>query len=327
MAYSRRSTPPPEPTTRERLARVVRTTRLPDGLDVDALVADLSEHDLRERMRGLAVPKVLDEALQVYLGAYQVLRRTGDSERGAVRGCSLWMLVLAIKQALDLVARIERHDRELERRSKAIDAALAALRQQFARATTLRDQARRLLVSVARDDEALRQAVSDAATAHGAQGALSVAMARLAAIGRAILSSTSPPTVQRARLLGLDDAYIASLEALSRELALGESELHRLSVHDDEDDKILLEAGRTVSLVLQVVEAFEDAHEVDADVPKLKLVHARKLARRLSKLPPPPLPVPRAAGASPHALPPRRASPEALTGQGTAFVGNFGKGR
>ena len=74
----------------------------------------------------------------------------------------------------------------------------------------------------------------------------------------------------------------------------------------------------------RLVEAFEVAHDVSSAIPKLRLAHTRKLARRLSKLPPPPMPMPR-TDARPRALtvPERVVITDA--GDGGGFQGNFGK--
>ena len=131
----------------------------------------------------------------------------------------------------------------------------------------------------------------------------------------------SPVTAQRAKLLGLDREYVFSLGTLGGELMADEAELKKLDEVDDGEDEVLLEAGRAVYLMLMVVEAFEAGHEVDSTVPKLRVVHTRHLVRRLSKLPPAPVPVPR------HVPVPRQQSAQERPINGAEFNGGLGRRR
>jgi hypothetical protein len=228
------------------------------------------------------------------------------------------MLLLAIRQALALHTTSLAVAKDRAQRATAAGTAEQRLRERFGRAMTMREQARRLIASVVRDDPELRAEVARAAIALEADGSVAVAMTGLAAVGERALASTAVVMSQRARLLGLDADYVASLSALGRELTADEDELRKIASQDDGEEQLIVEAGRCVCLMLLVVEAFEAAHEVDAAVPQLKVVHTRKLMRRLSKIPPPPVPIPKG-------LPAAEARP--WQAAGAEFHGAMGRGR
>jgi hypothetical protein len=307
-----------ELTVRDKLERIARTFRTPDEVTLEALMDDLSPQELRDRGRCAPVDKILEDAFQVYFTAFEVMRKTGEAQRSAVRGCTRDMLLLAIRQALALHTTSLAVAKDRAQRATAAGTAEQRLRERFGRAMTMREQARRLIASVVRDDPELRAEVARAAIALEADGSVAVAMTGLAAVGERALASTAVVMSQRARLLGLDADYVASLSALGRELTADEDELRKIASQDDGEEQLIVEAGRCVCLMLLVVEAFEAAHEVDAAVPQLKVVHTRKLMRRLSKIPPPPVPIPKG-------LPAAEARP--WQAAGAEFHGAMGRGR
>ncbi len=293
MNYQRRTDPHREASPREKLERIARTFRPSTDINLEALIEDLSPRELRDRGRCAPVDKILEDAFQVHFVAFEALRRSGEGRPSAVRGCTLDLMLLIIQHALTLDALWTTFSRKRAQRVAAAGVVEQRLRERFARAMTLREQARRLLAAVVRDDPEGRAAVARASIAKDAEGSVAAAMTELAVVGATLLASCSPATAQRAKLLGLDREYVFSLGTLGGDLMADEAELKKLAEVDDGEDEVLLEAGRAVYLLLMVYEAFEAGHEVDATVPRLRLVHTRHLVRRLSKLPPAPMPVPR----------------------------------
>jgi tetratricopeptide (TPR) repeat protein len=328
MAYLRsRERQRSEPTLRERLQTIVRTGRIPEGIGLEALTGGISEAERRDHGRCVPPEKLLDDAYQVYFKAHEALRRTGESNRGAMRGCTLEMVVLVIKQALDLEVLMTERAKLEQVRAHAKEQAQARLRTSFARAMTLREQARRVIGAMWREDEEFQADVLRAATASDAGGSIAEAMARLAELARGILEDAPASVSARALLLGLDASYVATIEAAGAELAAAEAEVNQL-FGDEADplgEQILLESGLTLYLLMQVVEAFEAAHEIDPSIPRMRPANTQALVRRLSKLPAPRPPATaggggRIAGASRVPKFDEDAPPK-------SFRGNLGKAR
>jgi hypothetical protein len=281
------SRPPKEPTVRERLEAFVRSVHVPKGVTLDALSDGLTPQICLDAGRCYPPEKVVEDAFEVYFKASEILRKSPS--RAAVRGCTTELLGLVIQQALHLAKQVDDQGKQRTANATTLEAVQQKLRISFARALSLREQARRVLASMARDDATHLDGVLRAATAADDGGSAAAAMFALTAIGRRLLSDESPRTAQRAQLLGLDEAYLTTLEALGNDLKRGQAELARLAhVANMPDDALYAEAGLTLHLMMHVIEAFAAAHEVDSAVPLLKPVHTQRMVRRMSKLPPPP---------------------------------------
>ena len=289
MSYFRdRDRRPEEPSPRKKLEALARAYRVQGAGTLDALIDGLNPTECRNRGRCVPTNKIVEDAVGVYLKAFDALRRGSEAQRSSVRGCTLELLVLMTEQVVRLALRSEQRATEQAALADTIEKAMAQLRSQYARALTTREQARRLIGGMARDDGAFQEEVRGAATAAAGGGSASAAMLALAALGRRVLTDPDPKIIVRARLLGLDEAYVTSLETLGGDLRTREAELQRLTGHDDTvDDALAVEAGITLHLMMMVIEAFESAHEIEPSVPVLRPVHTQRLVRRLSKLPPP----------------------------------------
>jgi hypothetical protein len=289
MSYFRdRDRRPEEPSPRKKLEALARAYRVQGAGTLDALIDGLNPTECRNRGRCVPTDKIVEDAVGVYLKAFDALRRGSEAQRTSVRGCTLELLVLMTEQVVRLAQRSEQRAKEQAALADTIEKAMAQLRSQYARALTTREQARRLLGGMARDDGAFQEEVRGAATAAAGGGSASAAMLALAALGRRVLTDPDPKIIVRARLLGLDEAYVTSLETLGGDLRTREAELQRLTGHDDTvDDALAVEAGITLHLMMMVIEAFESAHEIEPSVAVLRPVHTQRLVRRLSKLPPP----------------------------------------
>jgi hypothetical protein len=286
-----RHRPKKEPTVRERLDAFVRATRVPDGVTLDALSDGLTPQVCLDAGRCYAPEKVVEDAFDVYFKAVETLRRSGVSSRASVRGCTAELLALVIAQVLRLSTYVEARGKRRTEHAASLAAVQQRLRANFARALSIREQARRVLAAMARDDASYLDEVLRAATAADDGGSAAAAMFALATIGKRLLGDGNPRTEQRAKLLGLDHAYLGTLEALGHDLRRGQEELSALAHEaNTPDDAIYAEAGLTMHLMMHVIEAFAAAHEVDVTIPLLRPVHTQRMVRRISRLPPPPPP-------------------------------------
>jgi len=285
---ARRSRPPKEPSARERLQSFVLRCRVPDGVTLEALTDGLTAEACLDAGRCYPPDKILEDAFSVYVKASETLRRSREAERRAVRGCTAELLALVIAQALELAAHVDQQGKQRAVHAQALEAVQQKLRVNFARALTLREQARRVLAAMGRDDAGHLDEVLRAASATDERGSVAAAMVALGAIGRRLLGDASPKTVQKARLLGLDEQYVSTIETMGVDLKRAQDELARLAQQaHTPDDQLFREAGLTVHLMMHVIEAFESAHEVDASVPLLRPVHTQRMVRKMSRIPPP----------------------------------------
>jgi hypothetical protein len=286
---SSRERPPTEQTARARLEAFVRRIRVPTGVTLDALSDGLTPQVCLDAGRCYPPEKVVDDAFDVYVKASETLGRGGPSSR--VRGCTAELLALVIEQALQLARQIDDQGKQLTANATSLEAVQQKLRVNFARALSLREQARRVLVAMARDDAGYVDEVLRAATAADDGGSAAAALFALSAIGKRLLADTAPRTAQRAQLLGLDAAYLTTIEDLGYDLKRGQEELARLAQAANlPNDGLYAAAGLTLHLMMHVIEAFAAAHEVEASVPLLRPVHTQRMVRRMSRLPPPPPP-------------------------------------
>ena len=236
--------------------------RVPKGLTLDALSDGLTPQTCLDAGRCYPPEKVVEDAFEVYFKASETLRRTGTTSQAAVPGCTSELLALVIQQALGLANRVDEHGKKKSAHATSLESVQQKLRASFARALSLREQARRVLAAMARDSAEHVDEVLRAATAADDGGSAAAAMFALSAIGKRLLGDGSPKTAQRAQLLGLDEAYLARLEALGHDLQRGQDQLAQLAqAANTPDDALYSEAGLTVHLMMHVIEAFAAAHE------------------------------------------------------------------
>lgn len=273
----------PEPSPRQRLERIVRTQGLPVGLSLAALVEQVGEAERRGRGRLLPPEKILEDAFQIYLKAWEALRRVGPEQRAKVRGCTTDLLVLVIDQALTVQHSID----EIAGRKRALEQRRGQDRALVAHAMTLRGQARLVIAGMDREDLAFQDEVIRAATAAEELGAGARSLELLAELARRKLADASRGMPARARLLGLDDSYVTVLEGLAAELRAAEAEVEALGRRMAEDEELVRrEAGLTLYFLLLVVDAFDAGHQIERAIPKLVPVHAHRLVGRRAQLTP-----------------------------------------
>ena len=225
----------------------------------------------------------MNEAVGTYLKAFDALRRGGEARRAAVRGCTLELLVLVSEQVLELGRQVDERKRVMAAKAEAIERHKARAREHLGLAITLREQARRLLGTIARGDEAIVAEIGRIAGQASDARSTSVSLASLAAYGRAVVANENPKVIMRARLLGLDTAYVSELEGFAQQLLDDEAELDGLASIETGDKEMQLQAGVTLHFLEMVVDAFEAARGLDGDVPLLKAPRREQIVRRTAE--------------------------------------------
>ena len=210
--------------------------------------------------------KLVEQAYAVCLEAHAAWQRCSAVQRAQLRGFSLPLLALAAEQVLAL----ERHYTDYERlESERVDAG-SRLRDMFDRNVVLSSQARMVLEKVNGEAAAVREelALKDAP---GNSFALAQALHRVAHIGYALLRSASPAVRARAKLYGLDEAFLDGLAAAGAELVNLEEKAGDASAVQAK--KVQLERAQVATYVLvrQIVEAFEAAQQIDPKIGSLPM--------------------------------------------------------
>jgi hypothetical protein len=314
---------PAELTPRQKLERLTRTYRIPEGVSLDAILEGVPEAEIRERGKCFPPALIVEDAVNVYLVAFDTLRRAGEALRAAIRGCTLEFVCLASLQTLAAASKLDKMSKEDAKRAAAAEAAQAQLRDKFTTALSLREQARRILGSMCRDDAVFQDQVMLAASGSNGNGSASMAMLSLAAVGHQVLTKNDAKVQQRAKLLGLDYAYVDSLEDMGLELQRLEREVEELlSGHGAEEESLAMEGGRILFVMMHVVEVFAAAHELEKQVPLLRPVNTARFMPSMSKIPPPPPPGRKSKGKV-KTNPPKTA-PKSISGDGLNFRGGLG---
>jgi hypothetical protein len=250
-----------KPSASGQVEAMVRTLGRPEpGL----LEAALEGIDAKRAMdRALLQPpdKLIEHAFAVCLEAHATWQRCSAPQRSQLRGFSLPLLGLAAEQALAL----ERHHTDYERlEGERVDAG-SRLRDMFDRNVVLSSQARMVLEKVNGEAAAVRDelALQDAP---GNSFALAQALHRVAHIGYALLRSASPAVRGRAKLYGLDEAFLDGLAAAGAELVNLEEKAGDASAVQAK--KSQLERAQVASFVLvrQIAEAFDAAQQIDSKI-------------------------------------------------------------
>jgi len=233
------------------------------------LEAALEGVDAKRAMdRALLQPadKLVEQAYAVCLEAHAAWQRCSATQRAQLRGFSLPLLGLAAEQALAL----ERHHTDYERlESERLDAG-SRLRDMFDRNVVLSSQARMVLEKVNGEAAAVREEL-ELQDAPGTSFALAQALHRVAHIGYALLRSASPAVRGRAKLYGLDEAFLDGLAAAGAELVNLEEKAGDASAVQAK--KVQLERAQVATFVLvrQILEAFEAAQQIDPKIGALSI--------------------------------------------------------
>ena len=113
MSYLRdRDRRPEEPTPLKKLEALARAYRVQGAVTLEAIIDGLNPTECRNRGRCVPTEKIVDDAVGVYLKAFDTMRRGGEAQRSVVRGCTLELLVLMSEQVVRLAQRNDRRVKE-----------------------------------------------------------------------------------------------------------------------------------------------------------------------------------------------------------------------
>jgi len=241
------------------LERLVRQLGQPDQGLLDA--ASETMHGSAAALDLSAIPKFLEEAAEVCVGAHTRWRETTPEQRALLRGCSLDLIGLAADQCL----RLDRSFAEYRQCEADVKGAGERLTAALERAEVLAEQARSVVETVSGvPQQGVPAEVEDPAAAFRS------ALANLRDTARELLERGSPGVRKRCSLYALDQAYVQMLELTLDEL----SELSRRASDAALVARKKAQLERTLAcarpLVDQVAQAFAHASRLDRKITPLR---------------------------------------------------------
>lgn len=261
--------PAQRPSALSELERLVRQLGQPDQGLLDA--ASETMHGTVAALDLSAVPKFLEDAAEVCVGAHQRWRETTPEQRALLRGCSLDLIGLAADQCL----RLDRSFAEYRQSEANVKGAGEQLALALERAEALAEQARSVVETVSGvPQQGVPPEVEDPAAA------FTSALSNLRDTARELLERGSPGVRKRCSLYALDQAYIQMLEAALEELA----DLSRRASDAAAVARKKAQLERTLAcarpLVDQVAQAFAHASRLDKKITPLRNVPESAQAKR-----------------------------------------------
>jgi hypothetical protein len=251
------------------LERLVRQLGQPDQGLLDAASETL--HGTSAALDLSVMPKFLEEAAEICVGAHSRWRETTPEQRTLLRGCSLDLIGLAADQCL----RLDRSFAEYRQCEADVKGAGEMLAAALERAEVLAEQARSVVQTVSGvPQQGVPAEVEDPAAAF--TGALS----NLRDTARELLDRGSPGVRKRCSLYALDQAYVQMLEVALAELA----DLVRRASDAAAVARKKVQLERTLAcarpLVEQIAQAFAHASRLDRKITPLRNVpdpvHAKR---------------------------------------------------
>lgn len=251
---------------------------------LEALLDGTTEAQLVARGRQIASSRVLTDMRRLYATAYACWSGASQDKREKLRGFSPELLALAVEQALVLERLLEAHESAGHKKDATRATRDAALRERFSSALLLRDQAYEVLRGVAGSAKEAREELAQALGTAEDPAALARGLTQLAALGKCYLAQKKGPIAVRARLMRLDQEYVARLE----EAAAALTEAAKAAAARPAGQKVTsgdLDRADGINLILleQIVRVFERANDQDPTIPRLVPIATRRLFGRSTR--------------------------------------------
>ncbi|WP_437894568.1 hypothetical protein [Sorangium sp. So ce124] len=251
---------------------------------IEALLDGTTGSQLVERGRQIASSRVLTDLRRLYATAHACWSGASKEKREKLRGFSPELLALAVDQALALERLLEAHESAGQKKDAARATTDAALRERLSRSLLLRDQAYEVLRGVAGSGKEAREELAQAVGTAEDPGALARGLTQLAALGKRYLAQKKGPLAVRAKLMRLDQDYVARLEETAEEL----TQAAKTAAARPAGQKVTsgdLDRADGINLILleQIVRVFERANEQDPTIPRLVPIATRRLFSRRTR--------------------------------------------
>ncbi len=250
-----------KPNISSQVEAMVRALGRPEPGLLEAALEGVDAKRAMDRALLCAADMLVEQAFAICLEAHAVWQRCSTAQRAHLRGFSVPLLGLAAEQALCLERTYSEYARlEGERLNAG-----SRLRDLFDRNILLSTQARMVLEKVNGEAAAVREEIA-LSEAPGNSFALAQALHRVAHIGYALLRSASPAVRGRAKLYGLDEAFLDGLASAGAELVNLEEKAGDASSVQAKKAQLERAQVATFILIRQISEAFEAAGQIDPKI-------------------------------------------------------------
>ena len=221
-------------------------------------------------------------------------------KRKKVRGFSLSLLQVAVHYSLELEAAAKGAEDTQHEDLAARQANEKAAAKAFASALAAREQLTTALRSAAGTDVLWRSRVDTAVGRADDAGTLASGIERLVKVGEEMLGSNNDDIVALAEAAQLDNEYLADAlaEAAGLQAADERAGVRLTATKLSQGDLDVLD-GVNLSLLSDMVDAFEKAHDRDGTIPRLVPISTRRVLGMFGKAQPVVTPLEPIAGDGP----------------------------
>jgi hypothetical protein len=284
--------PAPAPT----LQALAEALGKPDPGLLEAFLEGSTEAERVEKGQEIATPRLLVDDRRLYSMAYDVWTTATPAQKNHLRGFSAELLSLAVHHAIELEALLAAH----EGRGVHVDISTAtrdvSAQQAFKAGITIRDQAAVVLLGVAGQNGELRTEINTAVGTATPPENLAVGLTQLAGIAKRFLGHKKDAIAARAKLVRLDEAYVATMTDAAAAIRSTKLDASARSAGKKVTQGSLdRKDGEAFLLFEAIIDAFEKAHDIDPTIPRLVPIsmrrHFGKHARKAPVAAPPAPPV------------------------------------
>ncbi|MFO0590318.1 MAG: hypothetical protein U0441_22440 [Polyangiaceae bacterium] len=268
------------------LAQLQELLGEPDKDLADTFFHGTSEADLVTQGQHIASARILTDVRRIYPTAFDFWARATAAQRTRLRGFTPALLGLAVARSLTLQGMLDDHNQRTESSGMTREGREQEAKEAFDSALLLRDQAISVLRPVVAGDRELTAQVESAVGSADTPENLAAAMKRLGTAGSRALATKKGPIAARAKLLGLDAAYVQQIQEAGDRLATATEKTKARSGGARVTQGALdLEDGKNLLLMGHIMEVFEAAHDLDPTIPRLVPIATRRLFLRARKVP------------------------------------------
>ncbi len=235
-------------------------------------------HVLVEKGAQIASSRVLVDARRIYAQAFDFWQGATPSHRTLLVGFSLELLGAGVNRALALQTLLASStDAGAATTGKRAELDHAA-RKAFTGAIAMRDQAVRVLRSVAGRGSSLEQKVVAVSGTAADAAALASGLDALAHVARELLAQKKGPVAMRVKLARLTPDYAARLaDAAEQTRASAHAASIPRPAQGATQSELDLLDGVNLHIMADVIHAFESAHDIDPTIPRLVPISTRRL--------------------------------------------------
>lgn len=268
---------PVSPAPAHTLPSLAKALGAPEPELLAALLEGATEADLVALGQKIATPRLLTDDRRLYSLAYDVYTQATAEQKSHLRGFSLELLGLAVHHAIELESLLAQHDGRAAHSEISTASRDVAAQEAFKIGMALRDQAEIVLSGVAGKNKPLLTEIKMAVGTADPPENLAVGLTQLAAIGARFLGHKKDPLAARAKLLRLDEPYVAALTAAAKairssNLAASGRSAGKKATQGSLDKK----DGEAFHLLEAIIDAFEKAHDIDPTIPRLVPISMRR---------------------------------------------------